>query len=183
LTYVEALANQGTAETHCTRGARILTPDLIGMRSASLERLAGYGINVAQVLRYAGVPSSRFQSSKACLSTREFFALWRAVEEAGSPDLGLRLASEMQPHQLDVSSLAALHSPSLGEALTKLARYKRICFPEELRIDHVDGEARISLRWVHAEERLPMILVDATFAHVLALAHHAMGEPLTPVRL
>lgn len=102
---------------------------------------------------------------------------------AGAPDLGLRLGSEMQPHQLDVASLAALHSPNLGEALTKIARYKRLCLPEEVHIDVDGGEARIGFHWVHADENLPMILVDGTFAYVLALAHQGTGKPLTPLRV
>jgi hypothetical protein len=114
---------------------------------------------------------------KTTLTTREFFAFWRAVEgRAGAPDLGLRLGSEMQPHQLDVASLAALHSPNLGEALTKIARYKRLCLPEAVHIDVDGGEARIGFHWVHADENLPMILVDGTFAYVLALAHQGTGK-------
>jgi AraC-like DNA-binding protein len=160
-----------------------LTADLIVVRGAVLDRLAALGMDVARVLRHAGVPPSRFQSSRA-LSTREFFAFWRAVEAlAGTPDIGLQLGSEAQPHQLDVAALAALHSPNLGEALSKIARYKRLCLPEEVRIDVEGGEARIGFHWGLAEERLPMMLVDATFAHVLALAHQGSGKPLTPLRV
>jgi AraC-like DNA-binding protein len=161
-----------------------VTADLIVVRSVVLDRLAGFGVDVPRALRRAGVPSSRFRSTKASLTTREFFAFWRAVEElAGAPDVGLRLGSEALPHQFDVASLAALHSPNLGEALTKLARYKRLCLPEEVRIDVEGGEARIGFHWVHAEERLPLVLIDGTFSHVLALARHGTGTPLAPLRV
>src|SRR5216683_1354283 len=154
------------------------------MRSVVLDRLAALGVDVPHVLVRAGVPSSRFQPSKAGLSTREFFAFWRAVGQlAGAPDVGLRLGSEVQPHHLDVASLAVLHSPNLGEALTKFARYKRLCLPEEVRVDVEGGEARIGFHWLRADERLPTMLVDGAFAHVLALAHQGTGKPLTPVRV
>jgi AraC-like DNA-binding protein len=160
-----------------------LTADLIVIRSVLLDRLAAYGMDVAHVLRHAGVPPSRFQSSKAALSTREFFAFWRAVEQlAGAPDVGLRLGAETEPQDLDVASLAVLQSPNLGEALTKFARYKRLCVPEEVRVDVEDGEARIGFYWLRADERLPAMLIDAAFAHTVALARQGTGEPITPLR-
>jgi hypothetical protein len=100
-----------------------LSVDLVPVPSVLLDRLAAFGIDVAAVLRHAGLLPSRFQPPKARLTTREFFAFWRAVEEASDArDLGLRLGSEGRPHQLNVASFAALHSPNLGEALQKLAR-------------------------------------------------------------
>jgi hypothetical protein len=99
-----------------------LPADLVPVPSVLLDRLAATGVDVAAVLRRAGVLPSRFQP-KARLTTHEFFAFWRAVEEVSDArDLGLRLGSEARPHQLDVASLAALHSPNLGEALKKLDR-------------------------------------------------------------
>jgi AraC-like DNA-binding protein len=160
-----------------------LTADLIVIRTVLLDRLAACGVDAAHVLRHAGVPPSRFQSSKAALSTREFFAFWRAVEHlSGAPDIGLRLGAETQPHHLDVASLAVLQSPNLGEALTKFARYKRLCLPEEMRVDVEDGEARIGFHWVRADERLPAMLIDGSFAHILALARQGTGQPITPLR-
>jgi AraC-like DNA-binding protein len=161
-----------------------LTADLIVLRSVVLDRLAALGIDFAQVLSRAGVPSSRFQSSKAALTTREFFAFWRAVEAlAGTPDVGLKLGSAAEPYQFDVPSLAALHSPNLGEALMKVARYKRLCLPEEMRVDVEGGEARIGFQWLCADERLPPMLIDGVFAHLVALAHQGTGKPLTPLRV
>jgi AraC-like DNA-binding protein len=156
----------------------------IALRRVLLDRLAGIGVDVSGVLGRAGLTRSRFQSAKASLTTREFFAFWRAVEElAGTPDLGLRLGSDAQLHHLDVGSLAALHSPNLGEALATLARYKRLCSPEEVRIEAEAGEARIWLHWLHADQSVPMMLIDATFARILAVAHLGTAKPLTPLRV
>jgi AraC-like DNA-binding protein len=161
-----------------------LAADLIALRGSLLDHLAALGIDVAGVLRRAGLPSSRFQSSKANLSTREFFAFWRALDElAGSPDLGLRLGSAVELHQLSVASLAALHSPNLGEALTKLARYTRICLPEEVRIDVGGGAAKIGCHWLYTDESPSMMLIDGLFAHILALARRGMGKRLVPLRV
>jgi AraC-like DNA-binding protein len=161
-----------------------LPADLVPVPCVLLDRFAALGVDVAAVLRQAGVLPSRFQPPKARLTTREFFAFWRAVEEVeGSRELGLRLGSEADPHQLDVATLAALHSSNLGEALEKLARYKRLVCPEEITIEIAAKEARIRFHWVLAEERLPMFLVDGSFASVVSLARRGTGKPLSPRRI
>jgi AraC-like DNA-binding protein len=161
-----------------------LPADVIPMPSILLDRLAAFGVDVAAVLRRAEVLPSRFQPPKARLTTREFFAFWRAVEEIGDArDLGLRLGSETRPEHLNVASFAALHSPNLGEAVKKLARYKRLVCPEEVTIEIARGEARIRFHWVLAEERLPTFVVDGAFASVLSLALRGTGKRLVPLRI
>jgi AraC-like DNA-binding protein len=158
--------------------------DLVPVPSVLLDRLASLGVDVERVLRHAGVLLSRFQEPRAHLTTREFMAFWHAVEAVGGGrDLGLRIGSEARPHQYDVASMAALHAPNLGEALKKLARYKRVVCPEEVVNDVSHGEARVRFHWLLAEGPLPMFLVDATFASTLALARRGTGKPLVPRRL
>src|ERR1700694_3438592 len=123
-------------------------------------------------------------AARTRVTTREFFAFWRAVEEvSGARDLGLRLGSEGRPDQLNVASFAALHSPHLGEAVKKLARYKRLVCPEEVTIEIARGEARIRFHWVLAEERLPTFVVDEAFASVLSLALRGTGKRLVSLRI
>lgn len=154
------------------------------MPSVLLDRLVARGVDLARLLRLAGVLPSRFQSSKAMLTTREFFAFWHALGEvAKARDIGLQLGSEALPHQLDVASLAALHSANLGEALKTLARYKRLCMRGTLEIDFVDDEVRIRKHWGGADEELPPMLVEAAFASLLALARRGTGNPVAPLRL
>jgi AraC-like DNA-binding protein len=157
--------------------------DLVPVPSVLLERLATLGLDIARVLRDAQISRSHF-TPRARLTTREFFAFWRAVEQAAvSRELGLRLGSEALPHQLDIASLAALHAPNLGEALKTLARYKRLVCPEEIAVEIADGEARIRFHWVLADEHPPMFIVDGTFASVVALARRGTGKPLLPKRI
>jgi AraC-like DNA-binding protein len=157
--------------------------DLVPVPSQMLERLAAVGVDVAGVLQHARLSRSQL-AARARLTTREFFAFWRAVEQAaGTRDLGLRLGSEASPHQLDVASLAALHAPNLGEALKKLARYKRLVCPEEIAIEIADGEARIRFHWILAEEQVPLLIVDGAFATVVAIARRGTGRPIAPRRV
>jgi AraC-like DNA-binding protein len=157
--------------------------DLVPVPNQLLERLAAVGVDVAGALQQARLSRSQL-AARARLTTREFFAFWRAVEQAGGArDLGLRLGSEASPHQLDVASLAALHATNLGEALKKLARYKRLVCPEEIGIEIADGEARIRFHWILAEEQVPLLIVDGAFATVVAIARRGMGRPVAPRRV
>jgi AraC-like DNA-binding protein len=157
--------------------------DLVPVPSQVLERLAAIGVDVARVLQHARLSRSQL-AARAHLTTREFFAFWRVVEQvSGRRDLGLRLGSEASPHQLDVASLAALHAPNLGEALKKLARYKRLVCPEEIEMAIVDGEARIRFHWILADEQIPLLIVDGAFATVMAIAHRGTGRRIVPRRV
>jgi AraC-like DNA-binding protein len=157
--------------------------DLVPVPSQVLERLAAVGVDVASVLQQAGLSRSQL-AARVRLTTREFFAFWRIVEQVSTrPDVGLRLGSEARPYQLDVASLAALHAPNLGEALKKLARYKRLVCPEEIEIAIVDGEARIHFHWNFAEEQVPLLIVDGAFATVVEIARRGTGRRLAVRRI
>lgn len=174
--------------------------DLFAVPTVLLERFTALGVDVARVMRLAGVPMSRFAiagppaartqrngapsvDGKARLTTREFLAVWRALETVGGRDLGLRIASQALPHQLDVATMAALHAADLGDALRKKARYKRLSCPQDITVEIRGGEARVRYHWTRAEGELPMLLVDTTFANTLALARRGTGTQVTPLRL
>ncbi len=161
-----------------------MATDLVPVSASLLERIAGLGVDFARVLRQANLARSRFEGGKARVTTAEYFALWRALEQVGgAPNLGLRIGSEVQPHQQHVASMAALHSPNLGEALKKLARDKRLVCPEQITIDVVRGEARLRFEWLLAGEEPPTLLIDGVFAGTLLLARRGTGKPIAPRRI
>lgn len=160
--------------------------DLVTVPSALIDRLVAIGVDVGALLRRAGIPPSRFAASRARLTTREFFAFWRALESAGGTRARiLRLGADALPHQLDVASMAALHSPSFGEALQKFARYKRLVCAEAVDVTRSGREARVRFHWRYAPagEPLPLLLVDVTFATLLALGRAGAGADLAPLRV
>jgi AraC-like DNA-binding protein len=160
--------------------------DVVPISASILERLGALDVDVARVLRTANVPRSRFEGGKARVTTAEFFALWRAIEEVGggARDLGLRIGADPAPQHQNVASMAALASPNLGEALKRLARYKRLVCPEQIVIDVVRGEARVRYEWLLAEEEAPpATLIDGIFAGVLRLARQGTGKAIAPRRI
>jgi AraC-like DNA-binding protein len=160
-----------------------MNADAIVLRGVVLERLSALGVDVAAALERAGLPSSRFTSGGAILPTADLFAFWRAVEATGPPDVGLRLGSETIPGRLDIGLAAALDSASVGEALGKFARFKRLCMPERVQLDVEDAEASIAFHWLHAADNSPKVLVDSTFAYVLALIARGTRTSVRPLRV
>ena len=157
--------------------------DLVPIPLPLIDRLA-QAVDIDAVLRRAQLPRSRFRSGKPQGTTAEFFALWRAVEEIGAEaDLGLRLGVETLTAYQDVSTLAVLHSATLGEGLEKLVRYKRLCCPEQIWIDRADGEARLRFEWALADEVPPTLVTDLLFAYILAVAQRGTTKPVKPRRV
>jgi AraC-like DNA-binding protein len=160
-----------------------MNADAIVLRDVVLERLSALGVDVAGALERAGIPLSRFTSGSAVVPTAEYFAFWRAAEASGPPDVGLRLGSEPIPGLPDIGTIAALDSVSAGEALEKIARYKRLCMPERLQLEVEDGEASIAFHWLHALDDSPKVLVDSTFAYVLSVIARGTRTGVHPLRL
>jgi AraC-like DNA-binding protein len=158
--------------------------DLVPAPAAVLARLPALGVDVARLLRHVDVPRSRLEDAKSYVTTAEFFAIWRALDEIGAPrDIGLSIGGTAHPYQQNVASLAALHSASLGEALEKLARYKRLVCPELITVNVVRGEARISFEWLLSDQVPPRLLIDGVFASVALLARRGTGQPFVPRRI
>lgn len=160
-----------------------MTADLVPVPASLLERLAAHGVDVGQALSRARISRSQIEA-RSSLTTREFFAFWHAVEKSGaSRDLGLKLGVDSVMQQLNVASLAAIYAPNLGEALKRFARYKRLVCPEEIAIERAGGKARIQCRWILAVEPPPSLIVDGTFASILALARRGTGKQIYAQRI
>jgi AraC-like DNA-binding protein len=159
-------------------------PDLVPLPASLPDRFARLGVDVDELLRRAQIPRSRFAVARPFGTTTELFALWRAVEEcATSGDLGLRAGADPLPQHLNVATLAALHSPTLGEALRKLARYKRLVCPEQVTIEVTRGEARVRFEWLLADSQPPAMLMDIIFSGIVGLAQRGTGTSLRPRRI
>jgi AraC-like DNA-binding protein len=146
--------------------------------------VSGAGLDVEAILRRAKLAPSRFRVPRPVGTTAEFFALWHAVEaENDDASLGLRIGVEVLPDEDNVVSLAAMHAPTLGEGLRKLARYKRLVCPERISIDVQGGEARLRFEWLLADGAPPPLLTDIVFAGITNLAQRGTQTLVRPRRL
>ena len=148
------------------------------------RRLEELGLSLPAVLRSANLPVGLFHQEKILLATEELFALYRGIAEAShDPAIGLKIGSEQRVERYTPGAIAALYSRSFRDAIQRLARYKQLTCPEEIRVVCQGSECRVRFEWLLASESEPSVLVDACFAWIVAIGRRGTGGPLTPLRL
>jgi AraC-like DNA-binding protein len=147
-------------------------------------QLGDLGVEVAAVLRRAGLRRDLFEQPRVLVTTDELFALWRAIRDVSEdPAIGLRLGRQTKMEHFHPMSLAALASDTLGAAIERTARYKLLSCPEEVRQD-VDGDAwSVGFHWLLAVGAAPAVLTEYCFAATLSLARFGTATRMTPLRV
>lgn len=142
------------------------------------------GIPPAALLRQARLPATLHLGGQPPITTAQYFALMRALEElSGDPALGLRMVRGVDTAVHPPSSLAAFHAQDYRDGLARLARFKRLCTPEQLCIVETGGDCAISVEWPFATEAEPAISVDITFASLVELGRRGAGRAIVPRRV
>ena len=101
---------------------------------------------------------------------RTLVALWRAIAAtSGDPAIGLKLGGEACLEHNDPAAIAALCSQSFGDAVVRMARYKQLTCPEEIRTGVVRDEVAVEFVWLLAEEEEPDVLVDVCLSWILGI--------------
>jgi AraC-like DNA-binding protein len=146
-----------------------------------LRRLEELGLAPAMVLRHAGLPAGLFEQSKIQLTTEEMFAFYNAVSEmSGDPGIGLKLGSEERIERYDPVAIAALYTRNFREALDRMARYKQLTCPEEIRIEEQADQCSVRFVWLLADQPEPAALIDVCFAWTVAIGRRGTGRGLHP---
>jgi AraC-like DNA-binding protein len=148
------------------------------------RRLEELGLSPEALLRQAGLPMALFNQDKILVSTEEFFALYRGIGEAsGDPTFGLKLGTEDRVERYDPIKIAVLSARSFRDALQRMARYKQLTCPEEIRVVERGNECVVQFAWLLAHETEPALLVDVCFARIVAVAQRGLGRSLSPRRV
>ena len=148
------------------------------------KRFADHKLAVPALLRRAGLPVGLFEQEKVYLTTAQLFALWRSVGEMSSdPAIGLKLGSETRLARSHPAGIAVLCSRTFEDALQRLARYKQLTCPEEIRIERKSQEASVEFFYVEAAEPQPELLVDMVLSWILSVGRHGTDGQITPLRL
>jgi AraC-like DNA-binding protein len=146
--------------------------------------LKALDVDPAAVLRRAGLPLTLFSSGEGMVTTEQFFALWRALDEvAQDPGIGLKLVGRVPVEQHHPVSIAAHHARTFRDALQRMARYKILCCSEEMRLVEGKGECSVEYNWILARELTPPLLIDAVFASSMEMGRRGTGQPLHPLRI
>jgi AraC-like DNA-binding protein len=148
------------------------------------RRLEELGVSPLVVLRHAGLPIGLLDQEKILLSTEEMFALHRAIYEvSGDPGIGLKLGTEERIERYDPIAIAALYTRSFRDALERMARYKQLTCPEEIRIAESKNECAVEFIWLLADQPEPAALVDVCFAWIVAIGRRGTGRKVNPKRV
>ena len=127
-------------------------PDRFKAARAFWIGLAKINLTPAAVLLQARLPATLYDGEKNLVTTAQFFALWRAVAELSpDPAAGLKIATQIEVGNRPPSTIAAYHARDYRDALTRLARFKQLCSPEELQIRTSKHECFIEPVWQHAQ--------------------------------
>jgi AraC-like DNA-binding protein len=158
--------------------------DRFKVSSLLAQRLAEHQVSLPALLRRAGLPSGFFRQEKLYVTTAELFALWRAIgETSAEPGIGLKLGAEPRFERYQPSAIAAVCSRSFRDALQRIARYKQLTCPEEIRIHANGDEAAVEFFYLQAKEVQPDVLVDVCLSWLLAIGRRGTDGQITPLRL
>jgi len=148
------------------------------------RRLEELGLSPVAVLRHAGLPMGLFDQERILLTTEEMFALYRAIYEVScDPAIGLKLGTEERIERYDPIAIAALYTRSFRDALERMARYKQLVCPEEIRIAERGGECAVQFLWLLADQPEPVSLVDVCFAWIVAIGRRGTNRTIHPKRV
>ena len=147
-------------------------------------RFAAEKINVPALLRRAELPASLFDAEKIYITTAELFRLWRSVAAlSADPGFGLKLGTELRFERSHPVSIAGVCSRTFGDALKRLARYKELTCPEEIRVHRKARESSVEIFFVEATEAQPDIMVDLGLSWILDVGRRGTDGEIVPVRL
>ena len=151
---------------------------------SNFRKLEELGVRASAVLRRAGLSQGLADQPRVLLTTKELFALWRAIGEVSTnPAIGLLLGTENRTERFHPIGVAALSSENFGAAIDQMARYKQLTCPEEILQEKDAEEWNIQFHWLLADEVEPPVLDECCFAWVLSIARHGTGTRLSPLRV
>jgi AraC-like DNA-binding protein len=158
--------------------------DRFRVSTSLAERLRSHGIAPAAVLLRSGLPPGFFQQEKIYLSTAQLFAFWRAVGES-SPDpvIGLKLGAEQRLEHYNPTAIATVCSRTFRDAVQRIARYKQLTCPEEIRIHLTTDEAAVEFVFIAADQHAPDVLVDMCLSWMLAIGRRVTDGQIAPRRV
>jgi AraC-like DNA-binding protein len=158
--------------------------DRFRISSLLAGRLAENKIALPALLRRSGLPAGFFQQEKTYATTAELFALWRAIAEtSGDLGIGLKLGAEPRFERYQPTAIAAVCSRSFRDALQRIARYKQLTCPEEIRVHTTGDEGSVEFFYLQAEEVQPDVLVDLCLSWILSIGRRGTDGQVTPLRL
>lgn len=141
------------------------------------------GLDLAAVLRDAGLPPHAFEAIDLRVTPVQYAALWTSLERATDPErLPLQVVQHFAVSTFDPALLACLSAESLNEGLERIARFKRLVGPVLFRVSRRTLETEISLAGV-GNLSPPLGIVLAELAFLARFSRIGTGREVVPVQV
>ncbi|MYL47081.1 helix-turn-helix domain-containing protein [Virgibacillus halodenitrificans] len=136
------------------------------------------GISSHEVVRKAGLPLTII--NEPVVTASQYFSIWQAYSDimGDTAEAIIKLTTGFETVHFPPTVLAAYHARNYRDALTRMARYKRLCPPESLLITEEGENCTIKLDWLHTDQPGPPMLTGITLAFLLELGRRGTGQPL-----
>ncbi|MFT4275894.1 MAG: AraC family transcriptional regulator [Rhodopseudomonas sp.] len=142
------------------------------------------GISPVALLRQARLPATLHVDPRHHVTTAQYFALWRALEELKpDPGLGVRLVEHTETSVYPPASLAAFYARDYRDGLHRMARFKELCSPEQLHLEIDGADCMLWSVWPCADGPEPAISTDVTFASIVELGRRGTRQHIVPRRI
>ncbi|MDR5664669.1 AraC family transcriptional regulator ligand-binding domain-containing protein [Burkholderia cenocepacia] len=137
------------------------------------------GLCTDELLRRAQLPADLFTRPENGLTTREYFGLWRAMEDmANTPAVALRILDLLSVETFDPPLFAALCSPNLEIAIRRIGQFKPLIGPMRLRVSHEVNALTLAVDFLERDVPPPGMLVVAELGFFVKLARLATRTEL-----
>ena len=141
--------------------------------------ISDMGINPAHALALAGLPADLFSRKDATLTPREYFNLFRALEQAaGAEELPLKIGQAISVEAFDPPIFVSLCSPDLNTALKRLAQYKRLICPMHMKVTIGQNQTSATLECYGHDDQIPRSLGATELVFFTKLARLATRKKL-----
>ncbi|MFE7328009.1 AraC family transcriptional regulator ligand-binding domain-containing protein [Streptomyces sp. NPDC057565] len=141
------------------------------------------GISVASVLRRAQLPAGVFAHGQVSMTVEEYYRFWDALDaEAADPDLAARIGRALSVEAFNPPIFAALCSANLRTAAERIAAFKPLIGPLNLRVTFDHTGLTIAVNWPEGQPP-PPLLVSAELAFWVALARIGTRREVHPTRV
>ena len=144
--------------------------------------LKDLGVSPADVLRRAGLPEDLLVRPEVRLDAADFHRFWQGLETAlADPLMPLRVCQAVRSETFSPALFAALCSPNFGVAVQRIARYKALVAPMQLRVGETTDQMTLALQWPDPRHPPPASLAVTELLFFVALARMGTREVIRPL--
>lgn len=141
-------------------------------------------VDVTAVLAYAGLPRDLFNRDNSTLTPKEYYDLWRGVEQAaGDIEMPLLLAEHLSVEAFDPPIFASICSQNMNAALQRLSQYKPLIGPMIMAIDVSKTATRMKISCYSYQGEMPNSLGLTELVFFTQLARLATRENINPIKV